>query len=234
MAEERRQIEDDDEEEGSWLESYSDLVTDLMAVFVLLLSFSMLNQGLSTPSNPTNSTAELAEGTAVVVMEGAVGGSMQIEDELDEVYQAIKQKIDESGYSDSIILERTLEYIKLRFRDNVLFYPNQANVRESSYEILDYIGDLLHSVEENIRSIEISGHTAKINNDTNNQKLESWELSSDRAITVLKFFVRNSQLSESKMIVSGYSLNQPVASNETEEGRSQNRRVEVKINRTLE
>lgn len=251
METERRFDDSDDEGSADWLTSSSDLMTNMLAIFAMLFSLALLTQGAKSSVNAANATdagenanngGQNSEIVSTEAPNSAVsdlidtgngaqleGYSDAIDDEFDKIFLTIKQKIEESGYSDSIILEKSTEYIKFRFNDNVLFYPDSSTMRETSFDILKYMGDLLYSVDDLIMSIEIGGHTATTGEKTSS--FFSWELSSDRAISVLKFFVNNCSLPESKMVVSGYSRYQPVASNDTEETRAQNRRVEVKITR---
>ncbi len=226
--------DDDEEEEGGdgWLASYSDMMTDLMAIFVILFSFAMMNQAqqatIAKDAKEALQETQAAEGE----LDGSSGtGVYHLESEFDEIYELIKKKINESGYSDSIQLEKSEGAITFRFKDNVLFYPDSPVMRESSYDILNYMGDLLYSVNAGIDGMEISGFTARVSEDSKTNFF-SWELSTGRAQSVLEFFVKNCDLPQSKMVVSGYSHHRPIASNDTEEGRSLNRRVEVKIIRT--
>lgn len=293
-------IEEEVEGPPAWLASYSDMMTDLLAIFVVLFAFAMLSNSQSqyaTTNSPNNnevanttvvseglgeteggggspgsasgtdSAAENASGAgasgqgsagqgAAATQGGASGQSgsgaqgssagqggsgqgssgqgnsmvgMQNADEFDRVYQLIKEKIAEGGYADSIIIDKNDAYITFRFKDNVLFYPDSPVMRETHSEILQYMGDLLLSVDNDIYSIEISGHTARVQEDDSRTNYMAWELSSDRAIAVLDFFVNSCGLPQTKMVVSGYSHNAPIAGNSSEEERAQNRRVEVKI-----
>ena len=223
--------DDDDGDEKaapSWLSSYSDMMTDLMAIFGVLFAFAMM--ATSQENQDIREEMQTVREQAGLSVE-AGEGSYQLEDEFDEVYEQIKNKIAEGGYSESILLEKEDGYINFRFKDNLLFYPDSAVMRESSFDILRYMGDLLLGVDSGIDSIEISGFTAKVG-DESPGNFFSWELSSDRAISVLKFFSTECSLPQSKMFVSGYSHYRPVAENDTEEDRSLNRRVEVKIVRS--
>jgi chemotaxis protein MotB len=227
-----------DEEAPAWLTSYSDMMTDLLAIFVILFSFAMMAVSQQNYSIRTEleKSKQAAAGSASVAQETVSGTASQAANQaaskdFDEIYESIQKKINQSGYSESILLEKGEGFIKFRFKDNVLFYPDSPTMRESSFDILQYMGGLLLSVDDQIGSIEISGHTAMAGDESQNNYF-AWELSSDRAIAVLKFFSSKCDLPQSKMIVSGYSYYHPVAGNEAEEGRSQNRRVEVKINQT--
>lgn len=217
--------EEEVEENESYLASYSDLVTDLMAIFVMLFSFAMMataqqnyamKQEIEANKNQTQSIVTEAE--------------LEAQEDLDMLYETIRNKISGSEYENDIFLERGDNFIIFQFQDNVLFYPDSPVIRTDSHDILQYIGDLLVSVQDSLGIIEITGHTAKVSED-NGTNTVSWKLSSDRAIAVLQFFVDECGLPQDKMSVAGYAHFRPVADNDKEETRSLNRRVEVKINR---
>ncbi|MPN44703.1 hypothetical protein SDC9_192268 [bioreactor metagenome] len=111
----------------------------------------------------------------------------------------------------------------------MLFYPDSPVIKSDNVQVLKFIGDILNEIDPLIQTIEIGGHTASTGEPTSS--FFSWELSSDRAISVLKYLVRTCDLPESKMTVSGYSRYHPIASNDNEESRQLNRRVEIKITR---
>lgn len=220
---------DDEKTSPSWLSSYSDMMTDLMAIFVILFAFAMM----ATSHENKNIKEELREAknqTSAVVSAAVPSSAPEAPrtGELDGVYEKIKNKISEGGYADSILMEKQEGYINFKFKDNLLFYPDSAVMRESSFDILGYMGNLLLGVDDEIDSIEISGFTADVGENSSSNYF-SWELSSDRAISVLKFLASECKLPQSKMFISGYSHYKPVAGNATEKDRSLNRRVEVKI-----
>ncbi len=223
--------DDDEEEEGeSYLSSYSDLVTDLMAIFVLLFSFAMMATAQQNYSMKQEIQDTQNQEDVVVAEQGGGATQLQAEDDLDMVYNAIKQRIDSGEYSDGIALERGEGFITFKFRDSLLFYPDSSTMRTDNTEILEYMGDLLMTVEQNIGMVSISGHTAKVSEDKE-ANTKAWKLSSDRAIAVLQFFVDKCNLPEAKMSVAGYAHYRPVADNNTPEGRALNRRVEIRISR---
>ncbi len=243
----RRSGDDAPMNTGGWLCTYADMMNNLLVLFMALYAMSImdlekfkalagsLNSALSGPvaTATTNSPSTGGYSDSVTIDQSAAPVSEQNAEsasDFDEIFATIQAKINESGYADSIILEKSTEYIKFRFKDSVLFYPDSASMKSTSFEILKYMGDVLLSVDKNIQSIEIGGHTATVNNG-NTTSFFAWELSSDRAIAVLEFFVGNCSLPQSKMTVSGYSHFQPVAENDNENNRSLNRRVEVKITR---
>jgi len=265
--------EDEGGEEG-WMASYSDLVTDLMAVFVILYAFAAIstsheNKALKTENqsvteqnqqikheveeviskvkemreenndsdntNNNDTEAILEQVEELLQSLGIISGAgdansldVELNNKFDSIYELIKNKISEEGYSDMIDFKKGNGFYTFAFKDKLLFYPDSPKMREESFGIVEYIGDLLKSVDNSIESIEIAGHTADVGPDIN---FFSWELSSNRALTVLKFLIENSELPESKMSLAAWSKNKQVAQNDTEANRALNRRVEMKVYR---
>lgn len=104
---------------------------------------------------------------------------------------------------------------------DVYFNTDKATLREKSYDALD---DLLAAMKSNPdMKVEIAGHTDDRASEEYNK-----DLSQRRAETVKQYLVENG-IEPDRIKPKGYGESQPVASNDTEEGRQQNRRVEVKI-----
>lgn len=236
----RRTGEEEAIKTDRWLTTYSDMMNNLLVLFMALYAMSILDlekfKALSQSLNMAFSNEEAvqtggaAEASSSIVEEeeSSLASAPEQSEEFDRVFAELQEKIDESGYQEEIILEQGDGYIRIRFGDTVLFYPDSPIMKAESYEILSTIGSILKSVNDLTESIEIDGHTADIGYDSN---FFSWELSSNRAIAVLKFLVNTCELPESKMSVTGYSDNHPVSDNMTEESRSLNRRVEIRIRR---
>lgn len=104
---------------------------------------------------------------------------------------------------------------------NVFFEPNSSNLNPSSYAELGRLTKLLTDMPG--LSIEISGHTDNVGAAAYNQKL-----SESRAKSVVDFLTKEG-VPSSRLQYKGYGMMQAVATNDNEEGRSQNRRVEFKI-----
>ena len=104
---------------------------------------------------------------------------------------------------------------------NTLFAFNKFDLNAKARGYLDTVVAWLKQHED--LKIEIAGHTDNIGTDEYNQKL-----SESRAKSVYDYFVKNGVKAEN-LSYSGYGESQPIATNDTDEGRQQNRRVELKI-----
>ncbi|MCB0806168.1 MAG: OmpA family protein [Bacteroidales bacterium] len=105
--------------------------------------------------------------------------------------------------------------------NNIFFDFNKATLREESVAELDRLYKLMQETPS--LKIEISGHTDNVGSATYNQKL-----SENRAKAVVDYLL-DKGVSESRLKYKGYGFEKPVASNETEAGRQQNRRTEFEI-----
>jgi outer membrane protein OmpA-like peptidoglycan-associated protein/tetratricopeptide (TPR) repeat protein len=104
---------------------------------------------------------------------------------------------------------------------NVFFDPGKAILRPTSYPELHRLAKLMNDVPT--LKIEISGHTDNTGSATLNQKL-----SEKRAQAVVEY-IKAQEIPEERMTFVGYGQTQPIAPNNTKEGRQQNRRVEFKV-----
>jgi outer membrane protein OmpA-like peptidoglycan-associated protein/tetratricopeptide (TPR) repeat protein len=105
---------------------------------------------------------------------------------------------------------------------NIFFDFGKATLRSDSESELDRLAKLLTDVPT--LKIEISGHTDNVGSQSFNQKL-----SENRAKSVVEYLVNKKGISAERLTYVGYGFQQPIATNDTEEGRQQNRRTEFKI-----
>jgi chemotaxis protein MotB len=251
----RKRGSDDEKQSGDrWLMTYSDMMNNLLVLFMVLYAMSIMDMSkfdalareLSNAFSDapmTNSTVHLNYNELIPLAKEELEKDADVtldeqkeqnkldekKAEFDKVYQIIKQKIKENGYEELLIVEKGEDFIKFRFGDNVLFYPDSPIIKNNDIEVLSFIGDILLEMDPLVQTIEIGGHTATTGEPTSS--FFSWELSSQRSISVLKYLVQKCKLPESKMSISGYSRYHPIAGNDTEENRQLNRRVEIKITR---
>ncbi len=141
-------------------------------------------------------------------------------------YYSISENMDLKSYSSYKEIEKNLYLTPIEkgtiFRlNNVFFDFDKSELRSESFAELNRLLGYLNS-NSNLK-IEISGHTDNQGTYDYNNKL-----SNNRAISVKNYLIKNG-INSNRLSSKGYGALQPVASNDTEEGRQYNRRVEVKI-----
>lgn len=114
-----------------------------------------------------------------------------------------------------------IEVSKLYELKNVFFDTDKATLKPVSFTALSNLLEVMKLKPNMI--VEISGHTDNVGDNTHNLKL-----SKDRAEAVKAYLVKN-KIAENRIITKGYGADKPIADNDTQEGRQQNRRTEVKI-----
>jgi outer membrane protein OmpA-like peptidoglycan-associated protein len=106
--------------------------------------------------------------------------------------------------------------------DTIYFDPNKTNITPAAAKALDRNGMILKE-NPNIK-VEIGGHTDGVGKDPANQTL-----SEKRTLSAKKYVQDKYNIPDSQLVTRGYGNTRPVADNNTQEGRSKNRRVEFKI-----
>jgi chemotaxis protein MotB len=247
MAKKRREEEEKEANNERWLLTYSDMITLLLVLFIVMYTMSTVNSAkfkamaeqmgqafggtidlpkIGMPPGKTKGTGGSAETPHPTA--SSTQGNATVKDQFQKVYQLLKQNVAAKGYQNKIIIDRGDSFILIRFKDSVLFYSDSAKMRADGVVILKYISDTLVSINSLIKKIQIEGNTAMIGPD-DKYKLFAWQLSADRAIAVLTYMVQKSELTQDKMTIAGFSHYNPIASNATEAGQAMNRRVDVKI-----
>lgn len=224
--------DDDDENEASWQDSYSDLMTDLLAIFVILFSFAMMSQAIVIQAVKADAASQ-AEALAAAELEQSVAmSSSSLPNETDHfnnLYEYIKAYIEESDLSDQLsVTKLDDDKILLSVAASIFFNSGKAEINADAEPLLQKISEILTVYQDSIAMVRIEGHTD--NRPINNYLYDSnWELSTSRAVNVLRKVLEISGLEAKKFSAIGYSEFYPVEDNSTQEGRARNRRVDFFI-----
>lgn len=144
----------------------------------------------------------------------------------EETSEKIEEALAENEVGDEVEVSFTAQYIQLSMSGALLFDSGSADVKPGSAEILDKVGMILERFSSGM--IEIEGHTDNVPQNSARYR-NNEELSDARARAVFYYLVENTALNPRNMKHSGMGERVPVADNSTEEGRSRNRRVEIRI-----
>jgi len=126
------------------------------------------------------------------------------------------------------VVEKIVKVPVIELHADALFDSGKAELRPNAAKALENSGDALKKVRGTIKAVRVDGHA-------DNRRISTKEfpnnqvLSEARARTVARFLANHSGLPEQKFIVTGHGDAMPIASNDTAEGQSRNRRVEVSI-----
>ncbi len=249
MFELKRKKKHEDHVDESWLIPYADILTLLLALFIVLFAASEVdNEKFEKISDAFNS--ELQGGTGVLEHEAAVenfedtspipkigeanpsdGEQNEISQEQDQkelkkLQEKIEAYIEDRGLAPRLQTELINKGLLLKIKEGVLYASGSADISRESRTTAVEISNLL--VTDPPREILIEGHTDNVPA-TSEQFPSNWELSSARAINFMKILLENKELDPKKFSATGYGEYQPIASNVTPTGRAENRRVSVLI-----
>ncbi len=144
----------------------------------------------------------------------------------EELAEIISEAVADSNMSDQIDVSFTSQYVLLTMKGALLFDSGSASIKKESMKVLDKVAVILERYTGG--EIEINGHTDNVPM-RSNRYADNEELSSARALSVFYYLVENSTLDPTRLKHAGMGERVPIADNSTEEGRSKNRRVEIRI-----
>lgn len=139
----------------------------------------------------------------------------------------MSQYVSENNLEQSISLDSGAAHLSIRFDNNVFFEPNSAVLTQAGKNLLDGIGPGIKAVKSSIKTCTVNGHTAKAISEVND-----WDLSSGRAVSVVKYMDFRKVLETEQFRTKGSGYAEPIADNSTPEGMAQNRRVEMVLLRS--
>ena len=109
----------------------------------------------------------------------------------------------------------------MTFKSDFLFSVNSSTLLPGAYDELDRVAKVLNQYPQT--TMQVSGHTDSTGSDAYNQKL------SERRAESVKSALVGMGVNPARITTIGYGESKPIASNSTEAGRQQNRRVEIRI-----
>lgn len=237
----KRRMKSSDSGGGSpgWMTTFSDLMSLLLTFFILLFSMSSVSDSKFDQASASMSLALtgqdglLPEETTVVPnndgnleeVEGVETTGEEIPPELVEMYKEMEKELKEQGMEGNISIKIDSEGIYLDIKDSILFTSGSAEIVGSGKETLDNLAELINQVPN---EVIIEGYTDNVPM-SNAQYASNWELSTSRAVSVLRYLSEEKQVDPTRLSARGYGEYQPIAPNDTAKNRAENRRVNIVI-----
>ncbi len=179
---------------------------------------------LSDSDSPEEKLEEYEKSGDVTILQEALE-EQQLQDN-EELAELMGETIAENRLADQVDVSFNAQYVQLTMKGALLFDSGSDELREESYTVLDQVGVILERYAAGI--IEIEGHTDNV--PIHSARFASnEELSSARALSVFYYLSEHTLLDMSNLKHAGMGERVPIADNSTAEGRSKNRRVEIRI-----
>lgn len=191
-----------------WVISYADLVTLLLALFLVMYAVNNVEHKNNLQTQTQNTTIGEVKQTKFV--------------EMPELQKELLKEFKNDNY---VLLLKDSRGLIIRLKDDILFGSAEAQLQPNATEALNKIIDILSKIDN---PVIIEGHTDSF--PIKSAKYSSnWELSTARATSVIDYLVKSKRINPKRLSAVGYGEYAPVAENTSNSGRIKNRRVDIII-----
>lgn len=219
---------------GSWLITFSDLVTLLLTFFVLILSMSTLDVGIIGDAftiftekvgfltSPGAGKMEDRFSLLKKILREPPWEVIEKQDRIKDLlfpHHVLTPELSRSTLDENLEILATPEGVALVLSEGILFESGGSNLTPAAEVVLKQIGMLIPAITA---PTVVSGHTDTIPGRT----MDNMELSAERAMAVLSHLLAQG-VDPHILAAAGYGPLRPLAANDTPEGRARNRRVEI-------
>ena len=245
MARKKRGKPHEEEAGEAWLLPYSDMMTLLLALFIVLYGMGSGTDAGKVEKMGAAFRSAFSLGGGPFFFSGAgpfigsygdlpstenKGNSEYINEnqQLETLQRSMERYIEQNHLQNQLSTNLLESGLLIRIKEQALFQSGSADLVPESQKIGVVVAGLLATMPEQVL---ISGHTDNMPINTP-QYPSNWELSNQRALNFLKYILSvNPKLDPKRFSAIGYGEYRPAAPNDTEEGRQKNRRVEIMVSR---
>jgi chemotaxis protein MotB len=236
----RKKSEEEHENHERWLVSYADFITLLFAFFVVMYAISTLNTGkyrvLSDALGSAFGRAPILQSTRGQTEMGGGASPRMIsavrhdnavrkeKEQLTVIARDIQQALAPLVKQGMVHVTQSSRGINVEINASVLFATGDAKLTSESGQALRAVAVVLKNDKH---ALQVEGYTDNVPISTP-QFASNWELSGVRASSVARLLIE-SGIDEKRLVIVGHGANDPIGANDTPEGRSRNRRVELMI-----
>jgi chemotaxis protein MotB len=232
-----------------WLVSYADFITLLFAFFVVLYAFARSDQKKQVEVSASIDSAFKALGLfpdvarhpgkhapnpsgsdpAVIPMNIVMGEEVlspaRVKDDLGAMRRDLSQRLSDQVAHHTVSIEMGREGLVISLREAGFFDSGSATPRPETLATLEPIAVAISRTPYDVR---VEGHTDNV--PMHNEQFDSnWELSAARATRIARLLIDMHAVPPDRLSAAGYAEFHPIASNATEQGRAENRRVDLVI-----
>jgi len=235
----RRRIVSDHDNHDRWLISYADFITLLFAFFVVMYAVSAVNENKfrvlagslgdafgKMPASEALVPQLTQEALPAEVRQRSLKQQQAIEEQahMTEVASGLLDVMAPLVKEGKVRVTQSRRGVSIEINANVLFAPGRAELEAKSLAVLRAVAERLRNEPFNL---EITGHT-DVMPISNPVFASNWELSAVRATSVVRLLADNG-IVPARLSAIGREASQPIAPNDTAQGRARNRRVELMI-----
>ena len=213
---------------NGWEIIYSGFVLILLSFFIMLSSFSTMEAAkvMQFVKSFVKAVSVLPSGnkfdSGTIALTGKVD-MVDIRNELAIIFNNLEELAQQFHLQDEISLAFFGEGLIMRLSEHALFNLGAADISVDALPLLKKIGAVISKTDYLIR---IEGHTDNLPIQTALFP-SNWELSTARAVNVLRYFIKNHNIDPQRLAAEGFGEFHPLVANDSPENRAKNRRVEI-------
>ena len=233
-----------------WLVSYADFITLLFAFFVVMFASSHADKGKAQQVSESVRKA-LEDDRLSAVLANILGGARGLRErgnammhgpggiekktvpekppgtylDLTPSLQLLSRELQKEIEAGKMQVELTPRGLVVSMREAAFFPSGEDTISPETYPTIEKVAKVILQLPNPVR---LEGHTDSV--PIHNSRFRSnWELSAARGIAMLNLLEQRFKVPRARLAVAGYAENAPVDTNETEEGRAHNRRVDIVV-----
>lgn len=211
---------------GSWLVTYSDMVTLLMVFFIVLYT---MTPGIDQ-SQFDNFISYFQSSVGVIKKNSVVKQKTEDKDEyrqeIVEQWAVVEDFLNRQNLSSQVEIEQVAEGVKITLSDSLTFNSGSSDLLPIAERVLDEIAGVF---TDEIAETEVQGHTDSDPVARSSYYRSNWHLGAARGVSVLKYIQDRSELEPERYKASSYGEFRPIAENTSLDGKRRNRRVEIYV-----
>lgn len=211
---------------GSWLVTYSDMVTLLMVFFIVLYT---MTPGIDQ-SQFDNFISYFQSSVGVMQKTAAVkqsnNHSQDYREEIVQQWSVVEDFVERMNLQNQVDIEQVAEGVKVTLGDSLTFNSGSSELLPTAETILDQIAGVF---TDEIEETEVQGHTDNDPVARSSYYRSNWHLGAARGVSVLKYIQERSDLEPERYKASSFGEFRPIADNSSAEGKRKNRRVEIYV-----
>lgn len=229
----------------AWMTTFSDLMSLLLTFFILLFSMSSVSEERFKDAAQSlqmalvgSSSDSILDGNGEII--GDLVGDVDpeeiiveevpvdpnyIPEEVIALYNTVNGFLEEEGLNADVTLSRDQEGVYIDIQEAILFDSGSATLKAVGSETLGQLAELFTLFDN---EIIVEGYTDNV--PMHSREFPSnWELSTGRALSVLRYLSESYDISPSRLSARGYGEHRPIVPNDSDENRALNRRVNIAI-----
>lgn len=231
MHKRKNNTEEEQENSERWLLSYADFITLLMIFFIIIYAMSNIDkekyQKLAAALNQTMGDGSVTKDIGSTTV-GETGNKLSEDQKLEKVKGKLDKYLKDNNLSASVSTTIEKRGLVVSFKDSLIFDTGKAEVRQEQVSKLIKISQIINQSIVRESYIKVEGHTDSV--PVYNEIYKSnWDLSVMRASNVAQILINKAGIKPERVSATGYGEYRPKVDNNTEEGKSINRRVDIII-----